>query len=334
MLQPMQNAAPPSTSFLSQLVGNEPLKTSVMQMQNNQRMTHSLLLCGEAGVGAHFAARLIAAQYLYPEGGAAAQACIRGDVCLALAGKGGEKVGSIQTGIVREAIVVAGDGKADTIKVSQIRAVRREIVNSSLSTTGRVVLLYGAEKMQAEAANALLKILEEPPEGVLFILTATSLAAVLPTIRSRCVGFALSPPTVAQCAEACIKQGVKPADAAALSEIFGGHIGTVLAVSKTPKRKKNLEQAAALAKAVAARDAYTAGTLLVPYEKDKPAAVQFLTDFLSLVFAGMQNSSISPLSGRAALRAIRSTQEAIRQIGANVNTKAVLTLLVIRLGKC
>ncbi len=334
MRQPMQNAAPPSTSFLSQLVGNEPLKTSVMQMQNNQRMTHSLLLCGEAGVGARFAARLIAAQYLYPEGGAAAQACIRGDVCLALAGKGGEKVGSIQTGIVREAIVVAGDGKADTIKVSQIRAVRREVVNSSLSANGRVVLIYGAEKMQTEAANALLKILEEPPEGVLFLLTATSLAAVLPTIRSRCVGFALSPPTVTECAKACVAQGVKPAEAAQLSEIFGGHIGTVLAVAKAPKRKKALEKAAELATACAAHDAYTAGVLLAAYEKDKPGAVQFLNDFLSLVFAGMQNNTRSPLSGAAALRAIRAAQEAIRQIGANVNTKAVLTMLAIRLGKC
>ncbi len=319
---------------LSRLVGNAPLKQSVADMFCNQRMTHSLLLCGEAGVGARFAARLIAAQYLYPAGGAAAQHMIQGDCCLAIAGKGGDKVGSIQTGIVREAIIVAGDGKADTIKVSQIRAVRREIVNSSLSAEGRVVLIYGAEKMQQEAANALLKILEEPPQGVLFLLTATSLAAVLPTIRSRCVAFALSPPLVPDCVAACKKQGVKAAEAEYLSEVFGGHIGTVLAVSKTPKRKKNLEQADLLAAAAATHDAYTAGALLVPFEKDKPAAVQFLNDFLSLVFAGMQNDTRSPLRGRAALRCIRAAQEAIRQIGANVNTKAVLTLFAIRLGKC
>ncbi len=319
---------------LSRLVGNDSLKANVAQMLRNQRMTHSLLLCGEAGVGARFAARLIAAQYLYPDGGAACEALIRGEACLALAGKGSEKVGTIQTGIVREAVIVAGDGKADTIKVSQIRAVRREIINSSLSSNGRVVLIYGAEKMQAEAANALLKILEEPPEGVLFLLCASSLAAVLPTIRSRCVGFALAPPSVEACAAAVAKQGVKPAEAQQLSEIFGGHIGTVLAVSKTPKRAKTLAQATALAQAAANHDAYTAGSLLVPFEKDKAAAVQFLNDFLALVFAGMQNSAISPLASRAALRAIRATQEATRQIGANVNTKAVLTLLAIRLGRC
>ncbi len=319
---------------LSRLVGNAPLKQSVADMLNKQRMTHSLLLCGEAGVGARFAARLIAAQYLYPTGGSAVEQMIAGNCCLALAGKGGDKVGSIQTGIVREAVIVGGDGAADKIKVSQIRAVRREIVNSSLSSAGRVVLIYGAEKMQPEAANALLKILEEPPEGVLFILTATSLAAVLPTIRSRCVGFALSPPTVAQCAQAVVRCGVTKQDAQHLSEVFGGHIGTVLAVAKNPKRKKNLEKAAALAAATAAHDAYTAGAMLAPYEKDKQGAVLFLNDFLALTFAGMQNSAISPLAGRAALRAIRASQEAVRQIGANVNTKAVLTLLAIRLGKC
>ncbi len=322
-----------NTPPLSRLVGNDALKESARQMFQNQRMTHSLLLCGEAGVGARFAARLIAAQYLYPNGGAAAEHMIAGDCCLALPSKGSDKTGSIQTGIVRETIVVAGDGKADTIKVSQIRAVRREIVHSSLSAAGRVVLIYGAEKMQQEAANALLKILEEPPEGVLFLLTATSLAAVLPTIRSRCVSFALSPPTPQQCAAACTKQGVKAAEAAQLSEIFDGHIGTVLAVSKTPKRKKNLENARLLASAAATHDAYTAGMLLVPFEKDKAGAVQFLNDFLALVFAGMKNDAIAPLRGRAALRAIRAAQEATRQIGANVNTKVVLTLFAIRLGK-
>ncbi len=126
---------------------------------------------------------------------------------------------------------------------------------------------------------------------------------------------------------------MKAAEAAALSEIFGGHIGTVLAVSKTPKRKKALEQAGALAAAAHAHDAYTAGTLLAVYEKDKPGAVQFLNDFMALVAAGMSGNAHSPLSGRMAIRAIRSAQEATRQLGANVNTKAVLTLLAMRLGK-
>lgn len=318
---------------LMQLVGNNPFKESVGYMLSRQQMTHSLLLCGEAGVGVRFAARLVAAQYLYPEGGAAADAMIRGEACQVLAGKGSEKVGTIQTGIVREALIITGDGKADTIKVSQIRAMRREIVNSSLSTEGRVVLVYGAEKMQAEAANALLKILEEPPEGVLFLLTASSLAAALPTIRSRCVAFALSPPSIPQCVEACVAQRVARPLAERLSNIYGGHIGTVLAVAKTPKRQKNLEKAEQLAAAAAAHDAYTAGAMLAVYEKDKPGAVEFLSDFLAFVFAGMQQTGLSPLTGAAALHSIRAAQEAVRQISANGNTKAVLTLFAIRLGR-
>lgn len=333
-MQANHNAtAPDGTGLLSRLVGNEPLKTSVTQMLSNQRMTHSLLLCGEAGVGARFAARLIAAQYLYPQGGGAAEAMVRGDACLALAGKGSDKVGTIQTGIVREAVIITGDGKADTIKVSQIRAIRREMVNSSLSAEGRVVLIYGAEKMQQEAANALLKILEEPPEGVLIILTATSLAAVLPTIRSRCVSFALAPPTVAQCTDFCAAQRIPAAQAASMGEIFGGHIGTVLAVSKDIKRKNALKKAVTLAKATLAHDAYAAGALLASYEKDKPAAMLFLTDFISLCFAGVHGSSYSPLKGDAAQAAIRAAQQAITSLKSNVNTKITLTQLAIQLGK-
>ncbi len=319
--------------MLSRLVGNAPLKDGVAAMLRQKRMTHSLLLCGEAGVGARFAARAIAADYLYPTGGAGAQALLRGECCRALAGKTGDKVGSIETGIVREAILIEGEGKADKIKISQIRAVRREIVNSSLSAAGRVVLLYGAEKMQAEAANALLKILEEPPEGVLFILTASSLAAVMPTIRSRCVGFALSPPPPDECAAFCAKNGVKAPEAARLSAIYNGHIGTVLAVAKTPKRKANLEIAQKLAAAAHKGDAYTAGALLVPFEKDKAALAVFLGDFIAFVGAGLYGTAPDTLHGRAAARAIRAAGVLQTQIAANVNTKAALTLFAIRLGK-
>ena len=215
--------------MLDRMEGNAELKTSVHPMLASRRLTHSVLLVGEEGLGAGFAARCIAADYLYPAGGAPAEALLRGECCRAVGKAGKRDSGQIETGIVREAISVEGMGAGGRYLVSQVTAMRSEIFNTSLSAEGRAVLLYHVERMNEESANALLKVMEEPPEGVLFLLTADSLAGVLPTIRSRCVSFAIAPVSPADCARYCTAHGVDKKTAALYSELFDGHIGTVLA---------------------------------------------------------------------------------------------------------
>ena len=218
--------------MLDRMEGNAELKTSVHQMLASRRLTHSVLLVGEEGLGAGFAARCIAADYLYPAGGAPAEALLRGECCRAVGKAGKRDSGQIETGIVREAISVEGMGAGGRYLVSQVTAMRSEIFNTSLSAEGRAVLLYHVERMNEESANALLKVMEEPPEGVLFLLTADSLAGVLPTIRSRCVSFAIAPVSPADCARYCTAHGVDKKTAVLYSELFDGHIGTVLTAAR------------------------------------------------------------------------------------------------------
>ena len=151
--------------MLDRMEGNAELKTSVQQMLATRRLTHSVLLVGEAGLGTGFAARCIAADYLYPAGGAAAEALLRGECCRAVAKAGKRDSGTGETGIVREAISVSGMGSGGKYLVGQVTAMRSEIFNTSLSAEGRAVLLYHVERMNEESANALLKVMEEPPGG-------------------------------------------------------------------------------------------------------------------------------------------------------------------------
>ena len=164
--------------MIDRIEGNAELKKSVRMMLDSRRMTHSLLLVGEEGLGAGFAARCVAADYLYPAGGAPAEALLRGECCRAVGKPGDRDSGRVETGIVREAISITGMGSGGRYLVSQVKAMRTEIFNTSLSAEGRAVLLYHVERMNEESANALLKVMEEPPEGVLFIMTADSLAGV------------------------------------------------------------------------------------------------------------------------------------------------------------
>ena len=317
--------------MLDRIEGNEELKTSVRQMLASRRLTHSILLVGEAGLGTGFAARCVAADYLYPAGGAPAEALLRGECCRAVGKPGKRDSGQVETGIVREAISVSGMGTGGQYLVSQITAMRAEIFNTSLSAEGRAVLLYHVEKMKAESANALLKVMEEPPEGVLFLLTADSLASVLPTIRSRCVSFAAAPVSPADCARYCTAHGVDKKTAALYSELFDGHIGMVLAAAKDEARGAQVQQAMTLAKVAAAGDSYGAAILLASYEKDKAGAAALLTDFRAVADAGLRQSPHAPVQGSAAQKALRFADNALQQLSANVNPKIVLSVFAAKL---
>jgi DNA polymerase III delta prime subunit len=74
-------------------------------------------------------------------------------------------------------------GEKDRIRVRDISALRTILVNTSMK---RVVCIPHAEDLLPEAANALLKTLEEPTKNTRFLLCAPSKRSVLPTIRSRC----------------------------------------------------------------------------------------------------------------------------------------------------
>lgn len=73
-----------------------------------------------------------------------------------------------------------------TILIEDVRGLKRDFGMTSYEGRGLVALILEADRMKAEAANALLKILEEPPPQTLIILTAASLDGMLPTIISRC----------------------------------------------------------------------------------------------------------------------------------------------------
>ncbi len=312
--------------MLERMAGNAELKASIKLMLDSRRLTHSILLVGEEGLGAGFAARCIAADYLYPAGGAPAESLLRGECCHAVAKAGKRDSGHVETGIVREAIAVEGMGSGGRYLVGQVTAMRAEIFNTSLSARGRAVLLYHVERMNEESANALLKVMEEPPEDVLFLLTADSLAGVLPTIRSRCVSFAMAPVSAEECAEYCTKQGVEKKTASLYGELFDGHIGTVLAAAQDETRTVQVQQALKLATAAQEKDSYRAAVLLAGCEKEKAAAAALLTDLRAVAAAGMKQSKYAPVQGDTARKLIKITDSALQRLAAQVNPRIVLTM--------
>jgi DNA polymerase-3 subunit delta' len=87
---------------------------------------------------------------------------------------------------------VSGRGKR-TLKIDQIRALQGELSLAAYEARGKVAILKGFDAANANAANAFLKTLEEPPANVVLLLTAADADTLLATITSRCRTVALRP---------------------------------------------------------------------------------------------------------------------------------------------
>jgi DNA polymerase-3 subunit delta' len=118
------------------------------------------------------------------------------------------------------------------IKIGQIREFRRVTAYPPMEGGWRVALIKPAEDMQPEAANALLKTLEEPPARHLLILAAGSEADLFPTIVSRCQKLAFTPlPTALVVRELESRRGLSREDAVFLTALSGGSLGKALTLN-------------------------------------------------------------------------------------------------------
>lgn len=88
--------------------------------------------------------------------------------------------------------VLEGSGGQRSLHVEDIRALRRDSIVLPNESEVKVYILLGAQDMSEQAQNALLKVLEEPPERVYFILTCDDRAHLLGTILSRCTLYSFS----------------------------------------------------------------------------------------------------------------------------------------------
>lgn len=98
------------------------------------------------------------------------------------------------------------------ITVAQVRELIDSVSLSASRGGMRVILVHPAEAMNVQAANALLKTLEEPPPNSLFILVSHQLPRLLPTIRSRCLKIAMPVPQRQQAREWLRERGVAEPD--------------------------------------------------------------------------------------------------------------------------
>ncbi len=120
-----------------------------------------------------------------------------------------------------------GSALSDDIRVDEVRKLKSFFTLSAADGGRRVAIVDSADELATAGANALLKLLEEPPERVTLLLISHQPHRLLPTIRSRCRMLRLGPLSPADLSEALAQAGgvVEPGQAQALAELAGGSVG-------------------------------------------------------------------------------------------------------------
>ena len=129
--------------------------------------------------------------------------------------------------LLRRGLTDRENAVAQNILVPEVRKMK-DYFNLSVADGGRrVAIIDTADDLNPNAANALLKLLEEPPAGTTFLLLSNQPARLLPTIRSRCRELRLNPLSPADLSAALTQAGgtVAPEDSIPLTELAGGSVG-------------------------------------------------------------------------------------------------------------
>jgi DNA polymerase-3 subunit delta' len=203
----------------------------------NDALHHGLLVTGIPGVGKRTVARDLAWSLLCENPGS-------GESCRAC-----EACRRMDREVHPDLVEVVPEGKF--IKIEQIRDVRKTLLFPPVIGPHRVILILEAQRLNQDAGNALLKSLEEPPEGNFFVLTVPDERALLPTIVSRCRRIELNPLPERLIRQTLTQREGVPEDAASvIAAMSGGSLGRALESART--REKTDDSAAALGERIPA----------------------------------------------------------------------------------
>jgi DNA polymerase-3 subunit delta' len=143
---------------------------------------HALLLCGPKGIGKSSLARLQSISRLQKENIFPPHVVAR------------QIEAKSYHNYIELRPIVDDEGKPKReITIEQVRNVIDTLKKKSALSGPRIILIDAVDQLNVQSANALLKILEEPPQDVLFVLVCHQISGILPTVRSRCMPISFSP---------------------------------------------------------------------------------------------------------------------------------------------
>ena len=228
-----------------QLFGHEKAESILLDAFNSERLHHAWLICGPKGIGkstlAFRFARFLLAQPPKSGGGAlfsdkmpatppkSLDISPENPVFRRIAANGHADLMTVE-----KAYDEKSDRRKTEIAVGDVRGIGGFLSRTAAEGGWRVVVIDAADEMNRNAANAVLKILEEPPKQAILLLACHNPGRLLPTITSRCRKLALSPldKTIVADLIRCHQPETSPDDAKSLALLSEGSIGRALSLAE------------------------------------------------------------------------------------------------------
>lgn len=313
------------------MLGNERLLLQLKTAVNEQRVAHAYLLSGAVGSGKKTLAKIMSRMFLCENGGCGS--------CTAC--------NKLKLGVHPDLIELHGENKNGSYSVDQIRALRKDALVYPNESAKKVYILHDAHLFSDGAQDAFLKILEEPPEFVVFILLCSDEGRLFATILSRVIRLPLAYPDEAVTQAWLSEQVSAPEQLLQTAlRVAGGNPGQALALLKQDTLTKQINLCETFCKTLLVGTAYELAAMNHRLASDKKEFAAFLkmlclylrdilvyktaSDTSELIFAESiaQNGSIY---ARMRTSGIPSAIEQIGQLAEDTAKAINITLIEMRL---
>ncbi len=328
-------------------LGHEKAINTLRRALDEGRVSHAYLFVGPQGVGKMTLAMDLARMVnCVEQGERPCGACVQ---CRRIADGLHADVRVISLGVNER------DGRTRTaITIDQVREVQREASLKPYEGSYRVFVFDGAERLSDEAANSLLKILEEPPEQVILVLLAPEASALLPTITSRCQTVELHPLPLSKVAQELeSRHGADSETAVEIARLSRGMPGWAFRAAASPEMLASraetlatvervtrgaLEERFAYAAELATRfgrgreSVYQTLELWLEWWRDALVIKEGVADYVTNLSRMDELRSIAErLAPAQIVGAIKAVQKAVEHLERNVNARLALENLMLAL---
>jgi DNA polymerase III subunit delta' len=276
---------------------------AVLRGERATGMTHAWLFTGPPGSGRSVAARAFAAALLCPYGG-----CGRCPSCH-----------QVRAGTHADLLLVRPDGLSYGVR--QTRGLVLRAAGAPSGGRWQVVVFEDADRATEQAANALLKAIEEPAPRTVWLLCAPSAEELVTTIRSRCRLVTLRTPPSAAVAEVLARDGVDPERALAAARAAQGHIGRARRLATDPEAARRRDEVLAVpARLTGVGPAFAAAAALVKAAETEAAAITEELDTPER--EALRRAFGEGSTGKGVAKAIRGSAGAMRELEDRQKSRA------------
>ena len=251
----------------------------VQRMIKKDRLCHSFILCGEPGAGKRTAAYFMAKQILCEKGsGVPCQVC--------------RSCRLIEASAHPDVITLTPSGKSGGYRQDDLRPIVYDSYIAPNETPGshasKLYIIPELDKSLPAAQSVLLKVLEEPSEGVVFIMTAVDRQGILPTLLSRSVVINLPLMSKSESIKTLCELGYPRDRAESAYSLVGGNIGSLLACLRGERDQSPLRE---VIDAVSRADEYRLNRLLFQASRDKEELLRLIRELKELIASSCEEKN-------------------------------------------